>query len=926
MNREQRFERDEPLLSPAETLRLIVRYPLLVLLSGLTCGVLALFWVGSREPVWEASARLLIRDDVSREGPLNPFHVLRDVPTASGEMAMLTAQGPARETVRGHREGESVERHLGLTTLVEDLSLSPLEALFQRLAGVELAPARVSARAVRTHAGAPAQVELAFLEPGAVHLSGERGERDLAWRPGHSLAYDGLELELELEGDVFGRRYRVHVRDEEAAVRDVQDRTLAYETEPGSGVVEVLYADSDPVRAAATVNALCHNYLALRRAQVQARSREQAGRIEEEIDRVRGELSSAQADLDELQRLHPLSIEPEDSAKFLVQGLANLETDLASAELERSLVTEAIDELRAGRIEGLSKVAESTADKSTRILIEHASQLQAQAELQGRADAGAYRHVVQNQLLQLRTQGEALGAEADSLEQTLALLRSDGAQALGRLGDAGSARLDAITVLLLERVARLTSELDELLAGDYLPEHPEVLRKEEALADHLERIEAQLESRLADLRLRGKRHAEFQAETEGILSAHPAQESREIRTALDRLRGVLLGHLENLREALDQRVGSLGTEIERLNRELKRLPVSERAQLGPLQRARGFERRMEELLAAREAAKLAGSLAEPPAEILQLAQVPSQRQSPRLLFASLVATLLGLATGILGTFVLDRLRGSLQGPEELEEAVGARVLSRTPDLGRRRSLQDGLRLVRFELRRRPRGALAAAFRTLRVQLCSVFPEVQVLGVTSAARGEGKTATAVGLAVSLASARERVLLVGCSPPDSWIQPASEDGDQPGLAQCLAGRAHWRDVVEPSGFEGVDLFSAGLPSAVLSDLFVGETARELLEELQECYRLVIFDLPSLDQGAEALAMAVELENLLVVCRRRGVPRVQVCRAIDSIRAAGLRLLGLVWNEAKGAPLESGSLRLIVPRRRFRVDRSWKDSKAA
>ncbi|MEM7306330.1 MAG: hypothetical protein AAF682_06655 [Planctomycetota bacterium] len=916
---------DDLPVSPGELLSLVRRYPLQIAFCVALSLVLVLWHVGSQTPIWEAQATLLLRHEETGYTPGEPRVHPMDLRTVASEVVRLSSRGAAERTVRAPYDGrpptpqnEDSTRHLGLQTTVDDESRMPLRAFARRLVGSSLTDGRLYAQAWSDNPNAPREVRVTFPSESTVRVGvpGRFGltsaERDYPWR-GQALDYDGLYLLLEPRGDVVGRSFRVRFHSEYDAVRGLMGRVHASEVEPNSGVLRVSVYDTDPYRAAESANALCRNYLTLSVEDDSARAAGVRERLEEELSRVRYELDRAYAELVNLRRSQPLSVDPGESAKFLILEVADLEVALSELKVELALVSEAVSDVEAGRIDALSKIAESTADKSTRIMIQHIAELSAQAGLQERSDAGAYRHLLQTRLLELEGQRDQMVVQTRSLTQALAALSEEGRVALSRLGGAGAPSIDHVTNVLIDRVAQLDAKREQLLAGDHTVDHPHVVELQAAVAEYLERIEQQLEAQLMSQRNRRDEYDELVAGTRAVLQAHPEQERAEILAAIDRLVPVVHGHLESLEYALTERVASAEEEIGNLRQSLTDLPASERDQVDSLQRVDEYKESVAALLKAMENARLASAFVEPPADLIDPAVPPAVRQSPRLGFSLVLGAACGLAAGLALALLRERAFGRVRSEGELAAVIDAAALARVPDLARLKHPVTSLRGLRTHLRDAPGGALAASYRGLRAGLgFSLRQRGLRLGVTSAAPGEGKSATAAGLANAVAGAGSRVLLVQTC--------ATADGAALGFLPSLAGLSRWSDAVVPSADLGVDVLPAGSTAAVVADLFAGPGAAAVLDELTRSYDLIVLDLPCLAEGAEVDSLAPRLDGLLLVARDGETPRRAVGRAADRIRLAGGTLLGGVLN-ASGRGGYTPELRPEEP-----VDEDWDEPEEA
>ncbi|MCI0749998.1 MAG: CpsD/CapB family tyrosine-protein kinase [Nevskiales bacterium] len=179
-----------------------------------------------------------------------------------------------------------------------------------------------------------------------------------------------------------------------------------------------------------------------------------------------------------------------------------------------------------------------------------------------------------------------------------------------------------------------------------------------------------------------------------------------------------------------------------------------------------------------------------------------------------------------------------------------------------------------------------------------------LAVTSATHGEGKTLTALNLAVSLSQALSHtVLLVDADLQHPQLHARFGLPPGRGLSDYLLGEAELPDLlVHPSAIGRLVLLPGGRAMANSAELLGSPRMAALVDELKRRYasRIVVFDLPPLLASADVLAFAPSVEAVLLVVEDERTS------AEDVRRAAGLlqktHLIGTVLNKSRSAGTES------------------------
>jgi capsular exopolysaccharide synthesis family protein len=171
---------------------------------------------------------------------------------------------------------------------------------------------------------------------------------------------------------------------------------------------------------------------------------------------------------------------------------------------------------------------------------------------------------------------------------------------------------------------------------------------------------------------------------------------------------------------------------------------------------------------------------------------------------------------------------------------------------------------------------------------------KVLGVTSPAAGDGKTTTAVNLAVTLAqSAGARVLLIDADLRRPFVGTSlgMDETDGPGLAATALDPAlELAQIVTPTPFN-VDVVLAGPSTPNAYRLFDSPRVGRLLEEARARYDHVVLDTPPVLLVPDCRLMSQWVDGFLVVVSAHRTPRKLVAAAVSAIDEE--KVLGIVFN---------------------------------
>jgi Mrp family chromosome partitioning ATPase len=212
-------------------------------------------------------------------------------------------------------------------------------------------------------------------------------------------------------------------------------------------------------------------------------------------------------------------------------------------------------------------------------------------------------------------------------------------------------------------------------------------------------------------------------------------------------------------------------------------------------------------------------------------------------------------------------------------------------------------LVRENERILPPGAggpYGGAFKMLRTQVLRRMDQLgaTTLGVMSGASGDGKTLTAINLAIAIAADPARTaMLVDFDLRNPGIHRRFHYEPEVGVEECLEQRRSVRDAMfKVAGYEGLTVLAAKHRSENSSELLTSPRTAEVVAEMRARYanRILIFDVPPVLQADDALAFMRNLQAGLLVIGERRTRRDDVSRTLELLR--DLPFVGTVLNASR------------------------------
>lgn len=308
----------------------------------------------------------------------------------------------------------------------------------------------------------------------------------------------------------------------------------------------------------------------------------------------------------------------------------------------------------------------------------------------------------------------------------------------------------------------------------------------------------------------------------------------------------------------------------------------------------------------------------PPSAVVIDPPLPGRQLERRLTANLLLATVVALVLGIGFAFLRNYIDNTVQSAEHLEEIQGLTPMAvigtvgtsgkRTYGYGRfvkgrseANEAKDG-RLVGSNLVTidNPRSPESECFRVLRtnIQFSSIEKPLHTLVVTSAQPGEGKSFTASNLAVVIAQAGKRVILVDTDLRKPTQHKVFNLSNSAGFSNLISDKStDIADVIQNiPGQSSLAVITSGPLPPNPSEMLNSQHAIEVMNQLKQQADVVIYDAPPVGAVTDPVILATRTDGVVLVIGAGSTRRDVVTRAVKSLQKVGVQTLLPVLNRVK------------------------------
>ena len=277
-------------------------------------------------------------------------------------------------------------------------------------------------------------------------------------------------------------------------------------------------------------------------------------------------------------------------------------------------------------------------------------------------------------------------------------------------------------------------------------------------------------------------------------------------------------------------------------------------------------------------------------QVVDKAEVPLFPHKPRIALNAAIGLLAGLVLGLGLVFLMESLDDSIKFADEVEKFLAVPLLGVIPKVKEKTDMPSLALLVHKD----PRGHVAEAYRSVRtaLQFSTSQGAPRRLVLTSTTKNEGKSTTALALAINFAQMGSKVVLVDGDMRNPTVHKYLGLSNANGLSNYLSGHEQEGALSKDSGIPNLRTITAGPipPSPV--DLLTGPRFGELMNMLEaQGAQFIIVDGPPVLGLADAIVLANQVQSVLYVAQASQTRKSHIKDAFRRLRMAGIVPCGVV-----------------------------------
>lgn len=202
----------------------------------------------------------------------------------------------------------------------------------------------------------------------------------------------------------------------------------------------------------------------------------------------------------------------------------------------------------------------------------------------------------------------------------------------------------------------------------------------------------------------------------------------------------------------------------------------------------------------------------------------------------------------------------------------------------------------------PKSPISEAFRTLRtnIQFSNIDNDIKSIVITSSGPGEGKSTVISNLAITMAQADKKVLLIDADLRKPRINKVFNIANLSGLTNVLSENLDYKTIVVSTEVSNLEILTSGPIPPNPAELLGSNRMKSFLEKVGEDYDMVLIDAPPIGIVTDAAVLSTKCDGVILVCAVGQAMTNAAKNAKELLQKVNANILGVVLNKI---PLSKG-----------------------
>lgn len=332
---------------------------------------------------------------------------------------------------------------------------------------------------------------------------------------------------------------------------------------------------------------------------------------------------------------------------------------------------------------------------------------------------------------------------------------------------------------------------------------------------------------------------------------------QKINSEINSLKSQIEENIRSLKRVSTLASNEITRQLNIFNTELNKLPSTQRNLIN-IERQFKFNDEIYTFLYQKRAeAEIARNSALPDHKIVDEARV-ALKVYPKTALNLMIAILLGLLAPALYIFIRFQLNNLIESKADIEKVSKSPIIGYIP-----RIPEDESKLVVFA---KPKSQITESFRSIRTNIKYIVGKGknQVILVSSAMPGDGKSFISMNLASVISLAGHKTIIIGYDLRKPKLHHFFNLKNNAGLSTYLIGKDSLDEIIQHTEFNNLDIIASGPIPPNPSELIDSEENAELIRELRKRYDAIIFDTPPILLITDAVTLTKESDINIIVVR--------------------------------------------------------------